>query len=211
MVPIIATIKPADTGPQVANLQDALLALLERKIIRSLDAPNRATQEELNELSKGLKQERAQSLFGEATRQLVTYFHVQQGIGDNLRGVVEDKTAAKLNELLKSIGAFDNPDSASFVVCGQVRFADGTLVRAYDKDLRSKELLGKPKPVITNTEGRYELTYTAGQFSQVEKGNADLLVEATTAAAGAYRITYNEDQFRRSPGEQGGLACAYKA
>lgn len=70
-----------------------------------------------------------------------------------------------------------------FVVRGQVRFADGTplasaLVRAYDKDLRSKERLGKSEPVTTDTEGRYEITYTAEQFSRVEKRSADLLVEA---------------------------------
>ena len=107
MQPIIATIHPGETGPQVANLQDALLALLARDVIRPLDTPNRPTLEELQELTKSLVQERTQSLFGKATRQLVVYFQVQQGLGDNLRGVVEDKTAAKLNELLKSIGALD--------------------------------------------------------------------------------------------------------
>ena len=71
----------------------------------------------------------------------------------------------------------------TFVVRGQVRLADGSpcigaLVRAFDKDLRSREPLGKPEPVISDTEGRYEISYTADQFSRVEKQSADLLVEA---------------------------------
>ena len=71
----------------------------------------------------------------------------------------------------------------TFVVRGQVRLADGTplagaLVRAYDKDLRRKETLGKSKPVTTDKEGRYEITYTAEQFTRAEKRRADLLVEA---------------------------------
>ena len=104
MQAIIATIKLEDTGPAVANLQDALLLLLDKKIIRALEAPNLPTQEELDKLSKILKQERARepSFFGKATYQLVSYFQVQQGLGDHLEGVVEEKTAAKLNEVLKS-------------------------------------------------------------------------------------------------------------
>ncbi len=184
MEPIIAPIKTGDTDAIVANLQDALLALLEqKKILQPPGTTGLPTPDELQKLTEGLQHERVQSMFGKTTWQLVVYFQLQQGLGDNLRGVVEEKTAAKLNELLKSIGAFDSPDLTSFVVRGQVRLADGTplagaLVRAHDKDLRHKEPLGKPEPVTADTEGRFELTYTAEQFSRVEKGNADLLVEA---------------------------------
>ena len=58
---IIAPINPGETGPQVANLQDALLALLARDVIRPLDTPNRPTLEELQELTKSLMQERTQA------------------------------------------------------------------------------------------------------------------------------------------------------
>jgi hypothetical protein len=87
MEPIIAPIKTDDTGPHVANLQDALV-LLVRDHIRPLDASKRPTREELQELTQFLVQERTQALFGNATRQLVVYFQLQQGLGDNLRGVV---------------------------------------------------------------------------------------------------------------------------
>ena len=76
---IIAPINLGETGPQVANLQDALV-LLVRDVIRPLDTPNRPTLEELQELTKSLVQERTQSLFGKATRQFVVYFQLQQGL-----------------------------------------------------------------------------------------------------------------------------------
>jgi hypothetical protein len=64
---ITAPLKAGDGGPEVANLQDVLLALLERQVIQPLVAPNRPTLEELQKLAEGLKQERSQSLFGKAT------------------------------------------------------------------------------------------------------------------------------------------------
>ena len=65
-------------------------------------------------------------------------------------------------------------------VRGQVRHLDGTrlfgkIVRAFDKDLRSEELLGEHN---TDAEGRYEIQYSAEQFSRAEKQHADLIVRA---------------------------------
>lgn len=173
--PIVATITPGDTGPQVANLQDALFVLLERKIIRPLDPPNRPTREELKELSEGLKPEREQSLFGKATQQLVIYFQVQHALGETPRDVgVEEKTAAKLNALLKSIGALDNPDSHSFVVRGTVKSADGqplsgALVHAFDRDLRKRQPLGEAE---TDGRGQYIIRYGSSQFAAGEVSSA---------------------------------------
>src|SRR5437763_13684262 len=119
---IIATIKPGDTGTQVANLQDAILALLERKIIHALDATNKPAPEALEKLTEGLKQEREQSLFGKDTLHLMMYFQLEQKFGDDLCGVVEEKTAAKLNELLRSIGALD--EATFLIVRGTVSYPD---------------------------------------------------------------------------------------
>lgn len=52
----------------------------------------------------------------------------------------------------------------------------GAIVRAFDKDLRHEQLLGEA--VITETTGRYEITYTADQFRRAEKKSADLIVRA---------------------------------
>src|SRR5678815_2487112 len=95
---VVATITAGDAGSSVANLQDALLALSDHQIIRTLDAPNRPTKEELQELINVLRQERMASSFGSATIRLVVYFQIQQGIGDNPDGIVEERTAARLNE-----------------------------------------------------------------------------------------------------------------
>jgi len=70
-----------------------------------------------------------------------------------------------------------------FVVRGVVRHADGhlcagALVRAYDLDLRNRQLLGKR---TTGANGKYAIPYTAGMFCRAEKGGADLHVAVVDA------------------------------
>ncbi len=178
MKPVIAPIKSGDSGPSVTNLQEILQSLIERQLFKTLDAPNRPTLEELQKLTQLLKDERSQSLFGEASQQLVRYFQIQQGLGDSLNGVVEDKTAARLNEILKSLGLLDT--EPVFVVRGNVRDSTGkpaanVIVRAFDMDLRSEQLLGEMK---SGRDGGYEILYSADSFRRAEKGSADLLVKA---------------------------------
>jgi hypothetical protein len=72
----------------------------------------------------------------------------------------------------------------SFVVKGTVRQADGSLfigaiVKAFDKDLRSEQLLGEK---LTNQDGYYEITYTRAQFQRAEKNSADLIVRVFNRA-----------------------------
>ena len=71
-------------------------------------------------------------------------------------------------------------DEKFFIVRGTVRDANthltaGVMVRAFDRDLRSEELLGE---TFTDAKGGYEILYKPEQFRRVEKGNADLLVRA---------------------------------
>ena len=68
-----------------------------------------------------------------------------------------------------------------FTVIGKVYYADGKpfvrgLVRAYDRDMRSKELLFE---TTTSTKGLYKGKYTADQFRRAEKRTADLVVEVS--------------------------------
>ena len=76
-----------------------------------------------------------------------------------------------------------NVEPKPFVVRGQVRQdghpLSGILIAAVDKDLRSEELLGQ---AMTDEQGRYEIAYTAAQFSRAEKGSADLIVRAQDSA-----------------------------
>ncbi|HYG09286.1 MAG TPA: peptidoglycan-binding protein, partial [Pyrinomonadaceae bacterium] len=73
---------------------------------------------------------------------------------------------------------------AEFVVSGQVRAVDGSLlagatVRASDRDLRTEQPLGE---AVTDPEGSYEIEYSADQFARAEKRSADLLVRVYNAS-----------------------------
>ena len=141
MYPIFLPINPNSKGNEVTNLQECLLFLLDSKIFIAYQPPNRPGQEELNQWRKMLLEEKALSLFGEGTRQLVFNFQVQQGLGDNLRGVVEETTAVKMNELLKSLGAFREYIVYGTVVNSDSSPAQGLTVNAFDKTLQVKTCL----------------------------------------------------------------------
>ena len=70
-----------------------------------------------------------------------------------------------------------------FVVRGRIvsESADttGLTIRAYDRDLRTAQLLGS---AITDTNGRYEITYTRNQFRRADKTNADIDLRVYNAA-----------------------------
>ncbi|CAE6506463.1 conserved hypothetical protein [Nitrosomonas nitrosa] len=73
------------------------------------------------------------------------------------------------------------PESTNekFIVKGTIRKADGSplsgvVVRAFDRDLRKKELLGEQD---TNVQGFFEIGYTRAQFSRMEKDQADIYLE----------------------------------
>lgn len=85
-------------------------------------------------------------------------------------------------EALKApLGVNGEPREArQFVVRGTVRDKDGrplegAAVKAFDKDLRSEQLLGE---VPTDQNGRYEIRYTRQHFRRAEKQSADLIVKA---------------------------------
>ncbi len=54
----------------------------------------------------------------------------------------------------------------------------GGLVRAFDRDLRSEQLLGEAR---TDAQGGYEIRYPADQFLQAEADSADLAVKVFSA------------------------------
>ena len=51
----------------------------------------------------------------------------------------------------------------------------GVIVAAFDRDLRNEQTLGQ---VIVGDDGRFEIRYSAEQFRNPEKSNADLVVKA---------------------------------
>lgn len=179
MFAIAATIKPGEDGLKVVNLQAVLLLLLERGVFKSFDPPDHPSADDLKALAEKLRGEQFAQLFGEATRQLLMYFQVQQGLGDHLRGVVEETTAKTLNQLLGQHGVvFELED---FVVKGRVtdtrgRPRSGLKVVAFDRDLRRHQRLNDAP---TNAEGFYEIRYRLEDFRRADGQNplsADLFV-----------------------------------
>lgn len=70
--------------------------------------------------------------------------------------------------------------------------ATGLIVRAYDKDMRSEELLGQA--VVSAEKGYYEITYTPDQFRRADKGTADLfirVVDQKGKVLGKSEVLYN--------------------
>lgn len=164
MQPIIAPIKPNDSGAQAANLIECLLFLVERGGVKTFDSPNQPTKDELSELAAKAKQGLAAQVFGEAPQRLVFYFQIQQSLGDHLRGAVEEKTAARLNELLKEYDAVmdEKPDLRMVVVTGKVTSPDragvgGLQVRLAEKNIGQDVAL---VDTVTDAQGNYQMQFS---------------------------------------------------
>lgn len=204
---IVAPINAQDKGQPVANLQQAMLFIVEKKQFSPAD-------QSLDQWKQVMSDELAQQLFGQRTLQLL--LALLPALHLPAVELVTPQVAVALNYILQDLGAFapvpprfrpvvrlapvPSPtpaptpvplpvEEAPFMVHGQVRQADfslfvGAVVQASDTDLRSEELLGQ---AITDQQGRYEIKYTADQFRRAEKGTADLIVRvyANSSAAPA--------------------------
>lgn len=124
--------------------------------------------------------ESSKQFFGAATRQAVLDFQKEHRL--ETTGVVDERTAKRINaeigELPQPEPEEPRPEPKGFVVRGRVRQADGSLliggtVQAFDRNLRSEQLLGNEML----REGRYEIHYNRSQFSKAEKGSADLVMK----------------------------------
>ncbi len=185
---ITAPIKKTDLGNAVANLQDCLLFLLEKSptIVPAIERPT---------LLAGLPVEWAAQRYGDITAKIVLLFQqTQTQFLLKLTGDVDEATAAALNGMLKPLGVFEA--TTDYHVKGLVQWVDGRLaaaaiVRAYDKDLRSEQVLGQ---AITDAAGNYDIAYSTSQFNRAEKKNADLIVRVlapTGAILAASPVLFN--------------------
>ena len=97
------------------------------------------------------------------------------------------------------------PKPPVYRVSGRILAADGTpvvgaMVRAFDKDLRSEEELGKANGAYrTNSKGYYEITYTPAEFRRAEKQSADLVVRVYDAQGNILKAS--EIHFNAQPEE----------
>jgi Tc toxin complex TcA C-terminal TcB-binding domain/Neuraminidase-like domain len=166
MYPINATIQPGESNSQVANLQDVLVLLLERQIISATDE---------SALIEQFRAERANAVYGEATRNLVQRFQLQQGLDGSLAGAVEQTTATALNTLVNQQIDGEMPYCVEGAVCDPLgKSVTGTHVRAFDQEFSQEQLLGEAQ---TDSQGRYRIDYTLQQLSRPGKPAADLLIK----------------------------------
>lgn len=100
---ITAPIPLGTRGVLAVNLGRVLSVLLQRgQLLKPFDLPNHPTTDELATLGSSLNGEIATAVVGESMRQLVHYYQIQQGIGDQLSGVVEEATARSLNDMIRT-------------------------------------------------------------------------------------------------------------
>lgn len=112
------------------------------------------------------------SHFGADTRRAVLEF--QRRFGHTENAVVD---AAVAESITREAGR--QPRVKPFVVKGVVLHPNGSpfaggLARAFDRDLRSEQLLGES---ATDASGRYEIRYGSEQFRRTDKAGADLAVK----------------------------------
>jgi hypothetical protein len=163
---------PNSKGKEVANLHEALKLFLTKNVIKVFRQLNRPTVEELAKLGEILLAEVKATLYGKATIELVRYFQIQQQLGDNLRGIVEEKTARKMNVVLKELGAFDKPNDDEisddnspgenrYKVSGKVLNSNGVALNGYITEVLVVTLLRKIS-IGKSTSGRngeYSIVY----------------------------------------------------
>jgi hypothetical protein len=162
MQKIIFPIVPNQKGKEVADLQKALQLFLEQKIFKTFQAPGSPTAEDLSRLNERLRSEISETVYGKATTELVRIFQVQQGLGDNLRGTVEERTANKMNDVLSKLGALDDPSGEKeYTVSGMVLNSNGAALASYITEvfvitLQKEIAVGK---AVTGKDGGYSVTF----------------------------------------------------
>ena len=190
MTPIIAPLAARMKGAAVANLQEALLWLIDRgALLRDDEAARR-------EYSPGLRRELAAATFDSATSKVTERFQREHHLRPT--GSVDGPTADALNARLRELGAFtevprppvppqppdvppEPPDvlpEFMHLVRGQVRYEEGLPIEGLDveavhKLLRSEEPLGTAK---TDANGQYEIYYSVEELRKKGQSSITLLV-----------------------------------
>ncbi|MFN8499658.1 MAG: neuraminidase-like domain-containing protein [Anaerolineae bacterium] len=153
MKPITPPLRLNDQGAAVANLQAALVLLLNQGVIQTSPGTR---QELLNMLAN----EARDAVYKDATAKSVAIF--QQGRHLHPTGEVDQPTADALNQALKDLGAFDAPpqDIQKRVVAGQVTQDNGAPFRGtvvlFHEGEESSIGLGE---AVTSADGHYTIRY----------------------------------------------------
>jgi hypothetical protein len=124
-------------------------------------------------------EELSSALFGPTTRLAVVEYQDTHQLPAT--GTVDNATWDALRKEVES-------QPPSFHVLGLIRHPNdtpgvGLTVRAFDRDLRSEELLGEAS---TDKQGYYRISYTRDQFARAEKDAADLFLRVFRGTDGLY-------------------------
>jgi hypothetical protein len=140
-------------GVAVADLQDALQQVIDRRLILPDDEAFR------RELSEALSRERLEQRYRGTTRKIVNLFQEARRLQPT--GEVDERTADALNALLKEWGLLDKTAPSSRIVSGRVRREDdralsGVRVRAFHDADPAKIRLGED---TSDSDGQYTIRY----------------------------------------------------
>ncbi|UOZ03508.1 neuraminidase-like domain-containing protein [Amycolatopsis sp. WQ 127309] len=186
---ITAPLEPGDTADAVVSLQTALLVLLRRNAI----AAEPGTQKELLAV---IPKEQADRTYRDATAKAVSLFQEQRRF--EATGVVDDRTAAALNSLLRGLGLLDDddgepaPDPHRYLVRGRLSSASrpgvgGIRIVVADRGVGGDTALTQTR---TAADGTYEVTFNY----ETAKADPDLQAHAYAdreALLGSSPVRYN--------------------
>lgn len=161
-------IGPGTAADAVANVQDALLLLIDKQRIRLPD-------DRRDDLEAGLRRDRDAGIYSTGTGNVIVTVRQQFQLSPG--EVVDQPTADVLNRLLQELGALDAPQP-EWVVRGQIIDAGGPVngiaVSVYDRDLffrRDSPLTGQllgsdaTKSRGDGKTGWFELAYKTADFA----------------------------------------------
>ncbi len=184
-------------GEAVANLQEVLQFLLERNILE-------INEREKLRLERHFRREVEENVYGETTSLLVQAFQENQGL--EVTGVINEVTAEVFNKILKEMGASGEKMKKQNVILGKVTNKNSDplqnlIVMAYDRDMRSEELLGES---ITDKEGNYKIFWQHSQLRGREIKEADIVLKVLTQKKKTllYASDMDEIRFNASPREE---------
>ena len=164
---ITAGLQSGSQGAEVANLQDGLLLLLDRRVLDLPDA-------DADQLAGGLKRERRTSTFSDVTAKVIGLFRERRGLPP-ADALVDEATAKALNTALAELGAFDPdprpvdpvdpPSPTRRTLTGAVALDVGAAASGVSLRLYRREFGGSATVVAeatTQTDGSYRLDYDPG-------------------------------------------------
>jgi hypothetical protein len=151
---IVFPLQRGQEGVEVANLQDALRLILERRVVLVNE------EERRHELLRAMQEAQAARIFDGATAEVLAIFQEERRLQQN--GEVDEPTANALNALLREWGLLSADATPKVqIVSGAVRREDdlplqGLSVRVFHDSERVVIRLGED---TTDAQGRYTIRY----------------------------------------------------